>query len=121
MNFILVGIGGFLGAITRYVVGLTTLRYLSVGFPYATLIVNVTGSFCLGLLVAAGLKEVISERTLLFAGVGFLGAYTTFSTFSVEVLWLFKEGHHTYAVINILLNPIVAILAAFAGMKLLTT
>ena len=83
MDYLLIGLGGFLGANARFIVAGWVERMLGLGFPYGTFIINVSGSFCLGLLTG-----LLSHRPLdflqhrLFFAVGFLGAYTTFSSFS---------------------------------------
>lgn len=100
----LVGIGGALGAIGRYTVGqrLETRR-----FPLSTFTVNVLGSFVLGAVVFAD----IGESVVLFIGVGFCGAFTTFSTFSVDTVRLWEEGYPQLAMIYALGNVVVSIIA----------
>lgn len=118
MNFLLVGIGGFFGAIARYSVGLAAAKYIAQGFPYATLIVNVTGSFCMGLVIALATQGILTERLVLLIGIGFLGGFTTFSTFSADVLYLFSERRYGLCALNIIINPFFAISAAAIGTRL---
>lgn len=100
---ILVGFGGAIGALCRY-----TVKKLVEGdrFPLSTFTVNVIGSFLLGLVVFAELEE----SATLFAGVGFCGAFTTFSTFSVDTIQLIENGHNWtavgYALANILVSAV---------------
>ena len=82
MNFLAVGLGGFLGAVLRYSVDL--LPFCRDGFPVKTLCVNVIGSFALGLLYAAAAHKDFSPVLLLFLGTGLCGGFTTFSTFAVQ-------------------------------------
>lgn len=85
MSVLLVGVGGFFGAIARYIVS-NTLEFKS-GFPLATWIVNMVGSFLLGLLFGIG----VNSSLFLLLGTGFMGAFTTFSTFKQEGMLLQKE------------------------------
>lgn len=100
----LVGVGGALGALCRY---WTDALLETERFPLSTLTVNVLGSFVLGLVVFADLGESI----VLFVGLGFCGAYTTFSTFSVETVQLWEEGYPRIATVYALANIVVSVLA----------
>jgi fluoride exporter len=120
-NLLLVAIGGALGASMRY--GLTglMLSWFGKGFPYGTLCVNVLGSFLLGLLFSAlehGIVADLPWRSLI--SVGLLGAFTTFSTFSLDTLLLIQHGEWFKAIANVGLNVIVCVFAAWLGMQLLT-
>jgi len=116
VTYLLIGIGGFLGANARYLVaGWITERFGS-SFPYGTLIVNVSGSFILGFFLG-----FISDRIFvhphwrLFFAIGFLGAYTTFSTFSFENLALLQEGSYFLAFTNMAGSVILGLIAVLAG------
>ena len=100
----LVGVGGAIGALCRY---WTYQRLEAERFPVSTLTVNVLGSFVLGLVVFSDAGESI----LLFIGIGFCGAYTTFSTFSVETVQLWEDGHRRTATVYALANIVVSVLA----------
>ena len=100
----LVGLGGALGAICRYAIG-QLLRSRS--FPYPTLVVNVLGSFILGLM----LFGVSNSQLLLLVGVGFCGAFTTFSSFSYQTVGLWEEGRRMAAVANAVGNLLLSLLA----------
>ncbi len=110
-----VGLGGALGACSRYSVGLLLARADS-PFPYATLSVNVAGSFVAGLLATWFLhKGLLGSPVHLMLIVGFLGAFTTFSAFSVETLRLLESGNLAVAALNITLNVVFSLLAVFIG------
>lgn len=94
------------------------MSLLGRGFPYATLLVNVCGSFMMGVLYAAIQQEysiIVPWRTLL--GIGFLGALTTFSTFSLDTLLLLQQGDWFKASVNVILNVFVCIFVAWLGMQ----
>lgn len=99
---VLVGIGGAVGALLRYVVyELTPNR----GYPLATLIVNVVGSFALGVVIFAGM----GEGALLFVGVGVCGAFTTYSTFAVDTVRLWEEGNIRASVAHAVSNLVCSL------------
>lgn len=114
-QLLLIGIGGALGAISRY--GLSSLVYGITGreFPWGTLVVNLLGSFCIGLLSVWLIERLASTDLRALLIVGFLGALTTFSTFSIETLALLEEGALTRAFANVLTSVIVCVAAAWAG------
>jgi fluoride exporter len=118
-RYLLIALGAALGANARYLVGVWAGQRLGAGFPYGTLMVNVTGSLVLGFLfaTAAGGLAVSAELRLLL-GVGFLGAYTTFSSFAVESLTLLQNGSAWKGMLNILANDLVGLLAALLGVFL---
>ena len=119
MKFLVIGFGGFFGAILRYFVSKAATIYFGNTIPYGTLIVNGVGSFLLAFLYTISIeKSVISENMRFFIGVGFMGAFTTFSTFSVETLNLFEDGAYMLSSLNVLLNVSISIFAAFLGMYL---
>ena len=116
----MVGIGGFLGANARYVVGGWITRQWDTQFPWGTFVINVTGSFLLGVLLAVlNARPTASAHHRLFFAVGFLGAYTTFSTFSYETLRLAQDQSVVTALLNItgsvLLGLIGVVLGAYLG------
>ena len=94
---IFVAIGGFFGAIARYQIGLWMTKLVGNSFPWGTLVINVVGSFLLG--ICFGLQPQQSIRLL--CAIGFLGAFTTFSTFSYEAIQLFVSGKHIRALLYI--------------------
>lgn len=120
MNHLLfVAIGGALGASMRYGVTVMMVSLLGKGFPYATLLVNVIGSFVMGILFSLIEHDMMTDlpwRSLF--GIGLLGAFTTFSTFSLDTLLLLQDGDWLKAILNILLNVVVCIFAAWLGMQM---
>jgi CrcB protein len=110
-----VGLGGFLGAVSRYWVSGLAQR-LSDRFPFGTLSVNLLGSFILGVLATLFLEKIIvSQEMRLFVLVGLLGAFTTYSTFSLETLNLMRSGEWLFAGFNILINVLGTLIAVWAG------
>ena len=117
MDYLLVGLGGFLGANARYLVAhCIGLRY-STSFPYGTLVINVSGSFVIGLfLVLVTERFLVHPNWRLFFSVGFLGAYTTFSTFSFESLALIQNGFWLLSLLNMVGSVVLGLTAALSGM-----
>lgn len=114
-EILLVGVGGFVGAVLRYSVGVGLAQ---VAFPAATLVVNVAGSFCLGLVVALLERGVLDPMHRHALAVGLLGALTTFSTFSVETIRLLENGAPSTAVLSVAANVVLALAAAWTGLRL---
>lgn len=114
INALLVALGGAFGALARYGVNAALLN-LPARFPWATLAVNVTGSFLLGVVLRSfeGTPNTAAWRALL--AVGFCGAYTTFSTFSYESVRLMQERQWLAAGTNIAANMLLCLLAVLAG------
>jgi CrcB protein len=112
-----IAIGGAFGAVSRYGVTLGAARLGATGFPYATLTVNVVGSFLIGLFVVwlGGRTEINSALRPLIQ-VGFLGALTTFSTFSLDALILVEQGRFTQAGLYIVASVLVCLAACFIGL-----
>jgi fluoride exporter len=118
-RYLLISLGAVLGANARYLVGLWSVDRFGAGFPMGTLLVNATGSFVLGFLVTAleGRLPLPSDLRF-FLGVGFLGAYTTFSSYTVETLLLLREGSVLTGVINMITNNVAGLAAALLGVFL---
>jgi len=117
MNLLLVMIGGFFGAICRFSLG--ELIHTNNGFPLTTILINLSGCFILGwFLTYVSLNKKIRPEFTLIIGTGFIGSFTTFSTFSVETLNLFHEGLVFMAVIYVLTSTGLGILLAYAGHNL---
>jgi fluoride exporter len=113
---LLVGVGGFVGANARYIVGGWVQRKWGPGFPYGTLVINVTGCFILGLFGALVPRLVWAEGWRLLVSVGFVGAYTTFSTFEYETLRLLVEGRRCRAAAaNVLASVVLGFVSACLG------
>ncbi|MCX7094991.1 MAG: fluoride efflux transporter CrcB [Methylobacter sp.] len=119
MNQILaVALGGSFGAVVRFLVSSGIYQWLGRGFPYGTLVVNVIGSFMLGLLTESLMQQRITVTFEYRAAilVGFIGAFTTFSTFSLETFYLIEQGHLTKAAVNIFTSVTACLLAIWIGL-----
>ena len=115
MNYLIIGIGGFLGAVARYELALWIGQRWGRIFPLGTFVINVTGSFLIGLLMTLMAEKIIENpQWRLFLVVGFLGAYTTFSTFEYETGALLKDSEWLYAG----LNAVGSVVAGFVALKL---
>ena len=115
MKILVIGIGGFFGAVTRYGISLWVGLNWGRSFPLGTLVVNVTGSLLIGFLMPLlTVKFMASPHLRLFLAVGFLGAYTTFSTFEYETGALITDGEWLYATLNVFLS----VLAGFVALKM---
>lgn len=114
MSFLLVAVGGFFGAIARFAVSNYVKARYSGAFPYGTFFINVLGSFLLGLLVGAS----VDDRILLLCGTGFMGAFTTFSTFKLELTQLGAGRKGNVFVSYITASYVCGIAAAFFGFLL---
>jgi CrcB protein len=117
MPYILVGVGGFIGANARFVIARLVGAMFETKFPLGTFVINISGSFVLGLLGAILAQRVMpsSESLRLALGVGFLGAYTTFSTFEYETHALFDDGSWFTATTNMVASLFVGLIAVRAG------
>jgi fluoride exporter len=111
----LIGIGGSLGACCRYLIGIATKKYSSSNFPISTWGINIFGSFLLGVLANLYSMGQIEEMTWSFWGIGFCGAFTTFSTFSLEVVTLLEDKRYQTAFWYVGSSLIVGVFGAFLG------
>jgi len=118
MKLFFVGLGGFFGAISRFMLG--EWLHSDNGFPLGTLGVNLLGCLALGWFLAYAQRKRLRGETVLLIGTGFLGSFTTFSTFSVETVNLLATGQNLFALIYVLLSIFVGILLAFLGFMLAT-
>lgn len=113
---IFVGLGGFSGAVLRY---LLTLIPVKSDFPLMTFIVNISGAVLIGFIVgAAGVIPNVSQSLVLFAKTGVCGGYTTFSTFALESANLFKNQHRLLGICYIVLSVVVCFLGVILGQYL---
>ena len=125
MEYLLVFGGGGFGALCRWLAPSFFAMRFGAAFPYGTLFVNVTGSFLMGLVM--GLLPLLPRGALLpenlrlLLAVGFLGGFTTFSSFSMETLALLQGAHALSALLNVLANVILGMAAAWAGLLLVRT
>jgi len=117
-GFLWVGAGGFLGAIARYALSLWIDTRFDTPFPVATMLINVTGSFVLGTMSGALEFATWPPEVRLALGVGFLGAYTTFSTFTYETLRLIEAGDTAIALGYVSASVLAGLAAATLGLAL---
>lgn len=118
MNFLLVALGGALGATGRYAVGLLPVKST---FPLLTLIVNILGALLIGLVAGLSVRGGLSPRWTLFWKTGVCGGFTTFSAFSLETLGLFQSGNRLLGGAYILLSVSLCLLGVWLGQMLSTT
>ncbi len=119
MGYLLVFLGGGLGAALRHGVNLASAGLLGTRFPYATLFANVSGSFVMGLIAGYfAFKDGGSQHWKLFLTTGVLGGYTTFSTFSLEAAVLYERGEIGLAALYVIASVVLAIGGLFAGLLL---
>lgn len=119
IHILLVALGGAIGSVCRYLIGVTTLRWFGPGFPWGTIAVNVVGSLAIGLfaeLVARKLNASAELRLLLITG--FLGGFTTFSAFSLDFIALFERGAMAAALGYVAASVALSLLAVFAGLSI---
>jgi len=112
----LVGLGGAIGSMSRYLVGVALTALLGPTFPWGTLAVNVVGSFAAGALVGTADVRGLATSTRLFAMTGFLGGFTTFSAFAAETVRLFEQQGAVSAGANVAANLLVGVGAAILGL-----
>jgi CrcB protein len=119
VDYLVVGLGGFLGANARYLMAHWIGERYGTSFPYGTLVINVSGSFIIGLfLVLITDRYMVHPNWRLFFSVGFLGAYTTFSTYSFESLVLILSGAWFLGLINLIGSVVLGLGATLCGMAL---
>ena len=113
---LLVGGGGFLGSIARYVLSRAVQRGLGeAAFPYGTFAVNMIGCLLIGLLLGIIEQRGGGSNLRTFAAIGVLGGFTTFSAFGYDTLVLFRDGRVPAGLANVVLQPMLGLLAAWAG------
>ncbi len=117
-HFVIVGIGGAVGAMLRHGVGMASLRLLGPNFPWGTLIVNVVGGFLMGILVGVLAARGGSEPLRLLLGVGVLGGFTTFSAFSLDVVTLAGRGAMPAAIGYVFASVLASVAALYLGKAL---
>jgi len=117
LNFLVVGLGGFIGACTRYTISLLVSQWPS--FPFCTLLSNVIAAVVIGFIIGVERQSaLLAEPTKLFLTVGLLGGLSTFSAFSMETVVMLERGQYIHALGNILLNVGLCVMLVFAGLAL---
>jgi CrcB protein len=116
IKYFMVGIGGFLGSVLRFWMGSFIGGRLGARFPYGTFVINVTGSFLVGMAVTVlATKAHWSPNWRYLIPIGFIGGYTTFSTFEFETLRLAQDGQMLMAILNVTLSVVVGFVGVWAG------
>lgn len=117
---LLVGLGGGLGSIARYLSQRAVAMYLPIYFPFGTFLVNIAGCFLIGIFYGISEKaNIFSPEVRLFLTTGFCGGFTTFSTFTLDGLMLLRDTQHIYFAIYVGLSVILGIAATFLGIALI--
>jgi fluoride exporter len=115
LKLFLIGVGGAIGTLLRYVVTKLDFRFSSGIFPIGTFVVNVSGSLIIGFLWGMFERMDISSTVRTFILIGILGGYTTFSTFSLESFNLLRDGEFKIALINVIATNLIAVVFVYLG------
>lgn len=117
---LLAGSGSFIGGVLRYLTQLMFSKFYSGSIPMGTLVVNIIGSFLIGVIFALSEKsDIISQETKIFLAVGICGGFTTFSSFSIENLFLLRDGQYFQMILYTLLSVFLGLSATFTGFQLI--
>ncbi len=115
-SILLVGVGGFIGSILRYLAAIAFSSQTSTGFPIATFTVNIIGCFLIGVIFALSERgNVLPPEWRIFLTTGFCGGFTTFSSFSYESIRLMQDGQFLYLSLNVILSVIIGFAATYLG------
>ena len=115
LKYLAVGFGGFIGAIARYLLGTYIGGRYGLRFPYGTFVINITGCFLVGFVLALLSRTTASTYWRYLIPIGFIGAYTTFSTFEYETLRAVQDGQVLIGLFNIGLSVVAGFIAVWAG------
>jgi len=117
-NFLLVGIGGALGAMARYGASIAIARQWPHAFPLGTMLINIVGSFAMGAFVGllARTTPAWAPELRLFIAIGVLGGFTTFSSFSLDTIVLIERGEIAEATLYVLLSVVVCLVGLYLGL-----
>ena len=117
LKVIIVGFGGFFGSIFRYLIYLLSNNLIGYSFPFGTILVNIIGCFLIGLTYQIFSDMIsLSDNLKLFMTIGFLGGFTTFSAFSLDVFLLYQSNSKLVAIIYIFITLVLSLLAMLGGM-----
>ena len=121
-ELLLVGVGGAIGSVARYLAGIAIIRVMGAAFPFGTLFVNVVGSLIMGAVIAALVKidppQAWVTDVRLFVAVGLLGGFTTFSSFSADVAALWERASYAECAMYMAPSVVLSIVALFLGLYL---
>ena len=117
IDILMVGAGGSIGAVLRYLLTLLPVSPES-GFPFKTFFINLIGSFVIGIVAALAAKEILNPHVTVFLKVGICGGFTTFSSFALETEGLIERGSTGVALIYVALSAVIGILFVFAAGKM---
>ena len=114
--YLWISLGAIVGASSRYFVGRFVARAVTASFPLGTLLVNIMGSFILGLFLVWSTERALPDpRWRLMIAIGFCGSYTTFSSYAFESFSLFEQGHYLLFAYNVLANNLLCLAGVLAG------
>lgn len=119
MQFLWIGIGGFLGANARFLLGQEIGRRLGTSFPYGTMTINILGSLVIGVVFTLLTDRIVADpfwRQLIV--IGFLGGFTTFSSYAMETITLLQDGRWSSALLYVMGNNVIGLLACAAGVSI---
>jgi CrcB protein len=116
LAYLWISLGAIAGASARYFVSRFVARTVTASFPYGTLLINITGSFILGLFLVWSTERALPDpRWRLLVAIGFCGSYTTFSSYAFESFSLFEQGHYVLFASNVLANNVLCLVGVLAG------
>lgn len=118
LKYVMIGVGGCAGAIARYALGVYIGSRLGIRFPYGTFVINVSGCFIVGFSLALLARTTASEYWRYLIPIGFIGAYTTFSTFEYETLRAIQDGQPMSGLLNVVVSVVIGFIAVWLGSTL---
>jgi fluoride exporter len=116
LAYLWISLGAVVGASSRYFVGRFVAKSVTSSFPYGTLLINITGSFILGLFLVWSTERAVPDpHWRLLIAIGFCGSYTTFSSYAFESFSLFEQGHYVLFASNVVASNLLCLLGVLAG------